>query len=108
MDLDPEIKRRIGTAWASVRGYCSQLYDRWNVRLLLKIRLFKVEVVEAMLCGCATWTMRTQYFGGLRTAHHKLLFRVISFRRKDCTGYKPLSYGEALDRTDSERIEITI
>ena len=48
-DLDTEIKRRIGAAWASVRKAISQLYDRVNERLLLKIRLYKAEVMEAML-----------------------------------------------------------
>ena len=91
-DLDTEIKRRIGTAWASVRRYSSQLYDRRNARLSLKIRLFKVEVVEAMPYGCATWTMHSQNFGSLRTPLHKLRLRVIGFRRKDPIGYKPLSY----------------
>ena len=90
-DLDIEIKRRIGAAWASVRKYSSQLYDRRNARLSLKIRLFKAEVMEAMLYGCPTWTMRSQDFSSLRTANHKLLLRIIGFRRKDRTGYKPLS-----------------
>ena len=107
-DLQTDIKRRIGAAWASVRIYSSQLYDRQNAQLLLKIRLFKAEVVEAMLYGCATWTMRFQDFSSLRTAHHKLLWRVIGFWRKDRTGYKPLSYGEVLERTGSERMETTI
>ena len=53
-DLDIEIKRRIGAAWASVRKYSSQLYGRRNARLSLKIRLFKAEVMEAMLYGYAT------------------------------------------------------
>ena len=107
-DLDIEIKRRIGAAWASVRKYSSQLYDRRNARLSLKIRLFKAEVMEAMLYGCATWTMRSQDFSSLRTAHHKLLLRIIGFRRKDRIGYKLLSYREVLERTGSERIETTI
>ena len=107
-DLDIEIKRRIGAAWASVTKYSSQLYDRRNARLSLKIRLFKAEVMEAMLYGCATWTMRSQDFSSLRTAHHKLLLRIIGFRRKDCIRYKPLSYREVLERTGSERIEATI
>ena len=107
-DLDIEIKRRIGAAWASVRKYSSQMYDRRYARLSLKIRLFKAEVMEAMLYGCATWTMRSQNFSSLRTAHHKLLLRIIGFRRKDRTGYKPLSYREVLERTGSERIETTI
>ena len=64
--------------------------------------------MEAMLYGCATWTMRSQDFSSLRTAHHKLLLRIIGFRRKDRIGYKPLSYWEVLERTDSERIETTI
>ena len=104
-DLDIEIKRRIGAAWASVRKYSSQLYDRRNARLSLKIRLFKAEVMEAMLYRCATWTMRSQDFSSLRTAHHKLLLRIIGFRCKNRIGYEPLSYREVLERTGSERIE---
>ena len=52
--------------------------------------------------------MRSQDFSSLRTAHHKLLLRIIGFRRKDRTGYKPLSYREVLERTGSERTETTI
>ena len=106
--LDIEAKRRIGAAWAGVRKYSSQLYDRRNARLSLKIRLFKAEVMEAMLYGCATWTMRSQDFSSLRTAHHKLLLSIIGFRRKDRTEDKPLSYRKVLERTGSERIETTI
>ena len=87
-DFDTEIKRRIGAVWASVKKYSSQLYDRRNARLSLKIGLFKAEVMEAMLCGRATWTMHSQNFSSLRTAHHKLLLCIVGFRRKDRTGYK--------------------
>ena len=52
--------------------------------------------------------MRSQGFSSLRTAHHKVLLRIIGFRRKDRTGYKPLSYREVLERTGSEHIENTI
>ena len=107
-DLDIEIKRRIGTAWASLRKYSSQLYDRRNPRLSLKVRLFKAEVMEAMLYGCATWTMRSQNFSSLCAAHHKLLLNIIGFRRKDRTEDKPLSYRKVFERTGSERIETTI
>ena len=56
-----------------------------------------------MLYGCATWTMRSQNFSSLRTAHHKLLLRIIGFRRKDRTGYKSLSYWEVLKRIRTHR-----
>ena len=85
-DLDIEIKRRKGAAWASVTKYSSHLYDRRNARLSLKIRLFKAEVMKAMLYGCATWTMRSQDFSSLGTAHRKLLLRIIGFWRKERTG----------------------
>ena len=107
-DLDIETKHRIGAAWASIRKYSSQFYDQRNARLLFKIRLFKAEVMDAMLYGCATRTMRYQDFSSLRTAHHKLRLRVIGFRRKDRTGYKLLSYREVLERIGFERIETTI
>ena len=106
--LDTEIKRRIGAAWASVRKYSSRFYDRRNARLSLKFRLFKAEVMGAMPYGCATWTTRSRDFSSLRTAHHKLPLRITGFRRKDCTGYKSLSYGEVLEGTGFERIETTI
>ena len=69
----------------SATKYSSKWYDRRNARLSLKIRLFKAEVMEAMLYGYATWTMRSQDFRILHTAHHKLLLRIIGFRRKDRT-----------------------
>ena len=49
--------------------------------------------------------MRSQDFSRLRIAHHKLLLRVIGFWRKHRTGYKPLSYGEVLERIGSERMK---
>ena len=42
------------TSRLSVVKYSSQSYDRRNARLSLKIRLFKAEVTEATLYGCAT------------------------------------------------------
>ena len=62
-----------------------------------------------MLYGCSTWAMRSQNFSSPRTAHHKLLLRIISIRRKGRTGYKLLlSYEEVLEKTGSGRIETTI
>ena len=86
-DLDIEIKRRIGAARASVRKYSSQLYDLRNAQLSLKIRLFKAEVMKAMLYGCATWTMRFQDFSSLRNSHAqvspRVLFQVLANRRRE-------------------------
>ena len=86
-DLDIEIKRRIGAAWASVRKYSFQLYDLRNARLSLKIRLFKAEVMKVMLYGCATWTMRFQDFSSLRNSHAqvspRVLFQVLANRRRE-------------------------
>ena len=52
--------------------------------------------------------MHTQDFGSLRTVLPKLLLRVISFRKKDRTRYKPLLYEEALKRTGSKSIETIV
>ena len=86
-DLDIEIKRRIGAAWASVRKCSSQLYDLRNARLSLKIRLFKAEVMKDMLYGCATWTMRSQDLSSLHNSHAqvspRVLFQVLANRRRE-------------------------
>ena len=68
-------------------------------------RIHSAEGVETMLYGCATWIMRSQDFDSMRIAHHKLRLRVVGFQRKNRTGYKPLSYGEAFERTASQRTE---
>ena len=52
--------------------------------------------------------MCSQDFGSLSTAHHKLLLRIIGFRRENRIVYKPLSYREVLERTGSKRIKPTI
>ena len=49
--------------------------------------------------------MRSQDFNRMHTTHHKLRLRVVGFQRKNRTGYKPLSYGEAFERTGSQRKE---
>ena len=64
-DPDTIIKRRIGTAWASVRRYNFHLYYcRWNARLSLKIGGFIARrewklcctVVPSGLCALRTLT----------------------------------------------------
>ena len=93
--------------------YCS-IHDRsefffrtTNAKLSLKVRMLKAEVVEALLYGCATWTLRPEDYESLRTVQHKLLLCVVGFRRKDRVGYKTL-YREVLGKTKCKRIETTI
>ena len=69
-DLDTEIERRIVTTWTSGKGYSFTFYDRRDARLFLKKRLLTVEMVEAELYGCATWTSRSQDFGNLGIGYH--------------------------------------
>ncbi|CAM9795254.1 unnamed protein product, partial [Sphacelaria rigidula] len=62
-----------------------------GAELSLKVRLLEAEEMEALLYGCATWTLRSEDFDSLRTVHHKPLLRVVGFRRNDRNGYKTLS-----------------
>ena len=54
-DLNIEITRRLQRAWARFQRYKMEIYDRLGVRLRLKVRLLKVEMVETLLYGCMTW-----------------------------------------------------
>ena len=47
-DLSIEITRRLRRAWACFQRYKMEIYDRPNVRLRLKVRLLKAEVVETL------------------------------------------------------------
>ena len=54
-DLSIEIPRRLQRAWACFQRYKMEICDRPGVRLRLKVRLLKAEVVETLLYGCMTW-----------------------------------------------------
>ena len=53
-DLSIEISRRLWRAWACFQLYKVEIYDRPGVRLRLKVRLLKTEVVKTLLYGCVT------------------------------------------------------
>ena len=85
-----------------------ELYDRPNASLLdLKVRMVKVDVVQALLYGCGTWTLLKVHNRKLRTIHHRVLLRILGAwcRAQD---HRVLSYAEALQRTGCESIETTV
>ena len=54
--------------------------------------------MEALLYGCMTWDPRRDHYRLLRRTHHRLLLRVIGYRRERGT-YRQLSYAQALNKT---------
>ncbi|CAM9314985.1 unnamed protein product [Sphacelaria rigidula] len=103
-----ETNRRISAKWTCIRKFGSQLYDRPNGQLSLKVGLVEAEVVGAVWYGCATWTLRSEDFDSLRTSHLKLLLRLVGFRREDrkCLQHTLARSGARDDHC--ERIETTI
>ena len=75
--------------------------------LRLKARLLKADAIEALLYGCMTWAPRNAHYQQLRSTHHKLLLRVIGYRRVRGT-HRKMSYAKALEKTGSQRVEATI
>ena len=75
--------------------------------LALKLRMIKVEVMETLLYGCVTWTLGKEHFAELRTAHHRLLLRIIGFQRRQLTDHLT-SYGKTLKKARCESVETTI
>ena len=68
----------------------------------------KVDVVQALLYGCGTWTPLKVHYRKLRTVHHRvLLLRILGAwcRAQD---HRFLPYAEALQRTGCESIETTV
>ena len=63
-DIRPDINRRTKTAWGCFRKFSTEIFDRPNASLRLK------------LYGCMTWAPRNAHYRQLRTTHHKLLLRV--------------------------------
>ena len=106
-DLTQDINRRIKIAWGCFRKFSTELFGRPSAPLRLKARLLKAEAVEALLYGCTTWAPRNTHYGQLRATHHKLLLRVIEYRRVHGT-YRQMSYAKALEKTGSQSVEATI
>ena len=70
------------------------------------MKVLQSEALEVLLYGCGTWTLRKDY-DKLRTHHHRMLLRCISFQRKERTDHLP-SYHLALEKTGRESIETTV
>ena len=108
-DADPtrDINLRTKIAWGCFKKFSTEFFDRPSALLRLKARLLKVEAAEALLYGCLTWTPRNAPYRQLRTTHHKLLLRVIEYRRVLGT-YRQMSYAKDLKKTGSQSVGATI
>ena len=84
-----------------------EIYNRPGVRLRLKVRLLKAEVVETYLYGCITWSPKPNDYDKLWQVHHNMLLRCLRWRKRKREGHT-LSYANALVKTDSESVETTV
>ena len=62
---------------------------------------------HTLLYGCMTWAPSREHYRLLRRTHHRLLLRVIGYRRERGT-YRQLSYAQALKKTGCQSVEATI
>ena len=95
-DIMPENKRRVRLARAWYSRFKRELYDMEAAPFARKLCMLKAEVMETLLYGCITWTLRKEHFHELRTAHYGFLLRVIGFQHDNaqttsCRTPRPLS-----------------
>ena len=106
-ELTQEINHRSRAAWACIRRFSRELLDRPRAPWRRKVLLLRAEAMDALLYGCMTWAPRRDHYRLLRRTHHRLLLRVIGYRREGCT-YRQLSYAQALKKTGCQSAEATI
>ena len=106
-DISVEIARRTRVCWIRIRRYLRELYDQPKVALSLKTRMVEAEVIEALLYGCSTRTLRQEHYAKLRTVHHRVLLRIIGAQRKRLE-HRITLYNRALEITGCESIETTL
>ena len=106
-DLSIEITRRLQRAWACFQWYKMEIYYRPGVRLRLKVRLLKAEVIETLLYDCMTWSPNKPDYDRLRRVHRSMLLRRLGWRERKRDGHT-LSYTDALAKTASESIEAIV
>ena len=88
--------------------YCKmEIYDCPGVRLRLKVRLLKAEVVETLLYGCVTWSPKKPDHDRLRRVHHSMLLRCPGWRKRKRDDHT-LSCADALAKTASESMEAIV
>ena len=105
--LTQEINHRSRAAWACIRRFSRELFGRPRASWRLQVRLLRAEAMEAQLYGCMTWAPRRDHYRLLRRTHHRLLLRVIGYRRERGI-YRQLSYAQALKKTACRSVEATI
>ena len=106
-DLSIEIPRRVQRAWACFQRYKMEIYDHPGVRLRLKLRLLKAEVVETLFYGCMTWSPKKPDYDRLRQVHHSMLLRCLGWRKRKRDDHT-LSYADARAKTAPESIEAIV
>ena len=106
-DLSIEVDRRIRNAWCRFRKYTLELYDRPSVPREFQIRMLRAEVLETMLYGRITSSLRACQHDALHRVRHRLLSRCISWRKHNRADH-PTSYTDMLIKTGSESIEATL
>ena len=84
-----------------------EIHDRPGVRLRLKVRLLKAEVIETLLYDCMTWSPNKHDYDRLRRVHHFMLLRCLGWRKRKRDDYT-LSYTDAPAKTASESIEAIV
>ena len=72
----------------------------------IKLRMLRAEVLETMLYGCVTWSLRACHYDTLHQAHHRFLTRCIGWRKHNRADH-PISYLVTLIK-GSESIEATL
>ena len=105
--MSGEIAGRTRACWMRIKRYSQELYGQPKIALSLKTRMVKAEVIEALLYGCSTWTLRQEHYAKLRTVHHRALLRIIGAQRKR-PDHRMTSYNRALEITRCESIETTL
>ena len=75
--LSIEITRRLQRAWVCSQRYKMEIYDRPSVRLRLKVRLLRAEVIETLLYGCMTRSPNKSDYDRLQRVHRSMLLRCL-------------------------------
>ena len=102
-DLCTEITRRLQRDWECLQRYKMEINDRLGVRLRLKVRSLKAEVVETLLYGRTTWSPNKPDYDRLQQVHHSMLLLCLGWRKRKRDDHS-LSYADALAKTASESI----
>ena len=101
--LDKEISMRCQKAFVSFGKLWHNVFGRRDIKMKVKLQLYKSTVLATLLYGCETWVTKQKHFQKLDAVQYSCLRKMLNIHWTDC-----VTNVEVLGLAGCERVETLI